>query len=350
MRAMKRILILKRSSFGDIVHTLPVIPHLRAKYPDSEISWLTEPGNGRLLRAVQGVDSVLEIGFRSMLRSGRFKEYLNRLRFLLNTRFDALIDFQGTAKSWLLIRLTKADRKIGFNRADVREPIIAGSYSEHLPPLPAGLHVIRQYLRLLRQVEIETDQITFPEIDISADDREKIERWFTLRRIDSSGLVVAVNSFTAWPTKSWPLDHAIALCRMIRRELNACPIMLAGPTEEDAAREAVNKSEGAAVLAPKADQLQLAALLQRVDLYVGGDTGPTQLATALGVPTVALFGPTDPKRNGPFDERDIVLRHELNCKNCSRKKCSLGEKPECMSRITPDSVLTAIRSRLESDR
>ncbi len=343
---MKRILILKRSSFGDIVHTLPVIPHLRRSFPEAEITWLTEVGFGPLVSAARGVDKAVEIGFRSLLLRGRFGDYVSRLRGLLRDRYDALIDFQGSLKSWMLIFLSKAERKIGFDRANVREPLIARFYSERLPALPPGLHVIRRYLRLLRPLGIETDQILFPEIEIDAEDRGKIDQWFTQRGLDDSTGVIAVNPFTAWRTKCWPLDHASALCRLIHRELGLKSIVLAGPKEEGGARHVVQNSKGAALLAPRTSILRLAALLRRVRLYVGGDTGPTQLATALGVPTVALFGPTDPQRNGPFSPDDLTLHVDLGCEDCSRKRCSLGEEPECMHRITPDMVLDAVKKRL----
>jgi heptosyltransferase-1 len=336
---MNGILILKRSSFGDIVHTSAVIPPLRRSFPDAKITWVCGAGFGPFLSAVEGIDEVVEAG----LRASGIGSYLKALRSLRARHFDVLIDFQGTLKSWLLVLRAKAARKIGFNRADAREPLITRFYNETIPPLEAGLHVIRQYYELLRPLGVKVDRIGFPSFNIRREDSELIDEWF---RANGLGVDVVVNPFTNWKTKSWPSEHAASLCRLLSSELGIRPLLLWGPGEKAAAEEIARAADGAAVIGPASGLTQLVALLRRTRLYIGGDTGPTQLAAALGVPLVALFGPTDPWRNGPLAPDDIIIREDLDCDGCKRNRCSRGTRPECMQRITPEIVLRAVIERL----
>jgi heptosyltransferase-1 len=348
---MKRILILKRSSFGDIIHALPVIPALRKYYPEAKITWLTEVGYGPFLRSVQGIDTVVEIGFRSMLRQGQLDGYLRRLRRLRKEGpYDALIDLQGTLKSWLLLLRMRAARKIGFNRADAREPQVTRFYTEQAPPMPAGLHVIRMNLKLLETVGVNAEELVFPSIGTERSDADFIAQWLCNSGLsDGSGFII-VNPFTAWPTKDWPLEHAASLCRMIERDTRLKCVVIHGPKEAEKAREVAAKSEGSALPAPPTNLGLLTAILRLATAYVGGDTGPTQLAAALGVPIVAVFGPTDPQRNGPFDPADVVIWVELACKRCRRNRCyeSIDRWAECMRRITPEMVMASLLLRLQA--
>lgn len=341
---MNNILILKRSAFGDIIHTLPVIPALRSKFPKTVITWVTEVGFGEFLRTHEGIDRVVEIGFRSMFRRGWLGKYRRRMKSIRSERFDVLIDFQGTLKSWLLLRSAKAERKIGFNRLDAREPFTTRFYTEQVPPMPYGLHVIKQYLRLLEPLGITEREIRYPRMHLDISDEEYVEHWMAEQ---GNGKIVAVNPFTNWMTKNWPQQNVVDFCRLLGNETNYRPLILWGPPEKTSAEKIVSESDGAALLAPATTLTQLAALLQRCVLYLGGDTGPTHLATALRVPVVALFGPTDPRRNGPLDPADKTLWLEMTCKGCRRNRCKLNDSvAECMLQISPQMALEAMVRRL----
>jgi heptosyltransferase-1 len=348
---MKRVLILKRSSFGDIVHALPVIPALQKKFPETKITWLTGVGFGPFLRTVRGIEEVVEIGFRSMLSRGQLDGYIKQMRRLKKEGpHDALVDLQGSLKSWYLLLRARARRKIGFNRADAREPLVTRFYSEQAQPMPPGLHIIRMNLKLLETLGVEPGEPTFPAIETAASDSEYIGNWLARHKLGEGEGFIVINPFTAWRTKNWPLEHASALARLIGREAGMRCVLLHGPNEAEQAGEAARNSAGAAIPAPPTSINQLAALLRRAAGYVGGDTGPTQLAAALKVPIVAIFGPTDPQRNGPIDPADVVIRAELACDKCSRNRCpqSSDQWAECMRRITPESVLASLQLRIEA--
>ena len=230
---MDNLIILRRTAFGDIIHTLPVVTHLKKHFPQAHISWISEVAYAPLLRAVEGIDEVIEVGFRSMMRNKRLGEYWRTLGELSRRSFDALLDLQGTTKSWLLIARTKAARKIGFNRADAREPFVTRFYTEQAPPVPEGTHVIRKNLALLATIGIETEEIEFPHFRIP----DEIEAGIA-HRLEQHGMAegfVAVNPFAAWNTKRWPPEHVAALCRILRRELKLRSLILHGPGEMQAA-------------------------------------------------------------------------------------------------------------------
>jgi len=276
---MRNILILKRSSFGDIIHALPTIPPIKRAFPEAKITWLTDIGYGRLLRAIEGVDAVVEIGFRSLARRKRLTSYFGKLKELRQVRFDALLDLQGTLKSWFLLARARAARKIGFDRADLREPMVRFFYTEQAPPLQESLHVIRKNLRLLETLGVEAEKIEFPRVSIDPAKSTGVDRWLERQGLSGGVGFVAVNPFAAWRNKLWPQEHAAALCRMVRRELNMGTVILHGPHEGGAAGEIARMSDGAAVPAPPTDILQLAALLSRAC-----SGRPTRSATARSTP------------------------------------------------------------------
>lgn len=341
---MNSILILKRSAFGDIIHTLPVIPALRKKFPKASITWVTEVGFGDFLRTQEGIDRVVEIGFRSMFRRGLLGKYRRRMKSISTEKFDVLIDFQGTLKSWLQLWSVRAERKIGFNRLDARESFTTRFYTEQVPPMPYGLHVIKQYLRLLEPLGISEREIRYPGIHLDSRDDDYVDRWMAEQ---GAGKLVAVNPFTNWMTKNWPHQNVVDFCKLLGNETKYRPLLIWGPPEKAKAEKIVSAADGAALLAPATNLTQLAALLRRCALYIGGDTGPTHLATSMNVPVVALFGPTDPRRNGPIDPADETLWLEMTCKGCRRNRCKLNDTvAECMLRISPQMALEAVLRRL----
>jgi heptosyltransferase-1 len=343
---MKRIAILRRTAFGDIIHTLPAIAAIKKRYPDVQITWITEKGYGKFLQSVPLVDSIIEIGFRSMTRSHGIKGYLGNLRDLTSHRFDVLLDFQGTLKSWLLLKLAKAERKIGFHHSDTREPLVTSFYTEELEPINEAIHVVEKNLRLLRSIGIATTEIAWPQFEIDSNSDKQINDWQSQNELEN---FLLINPFTTWKTKNWPLANVSDFCLQAQQELGLQPVILWGPGEKEAAEEIASSSGGKAVIAPRTDFVQLIALLRKSSLYIGGDTGPSHLAAALGVPVVALFGPTDPKRNGPVDNRDQVVKPLLCKEKCSRNKCPLDESsPKCMAQITTELVVEAAKTRLKN--
>lgn len=344
---MQRVLILKRTAFGDIIHTLPVVDALRKNLDDPHITWISAAPYAPFLERFDGIDEVITVNFRKMFLKGELSTYRRNLKKITADNYDVLIDFQGTLKSWNILLQSKAGMKLGFNRADAREPFTTRFYTHQVPPMPYGMHIIRKYLRLLQPLGIDENVINYPNMQHSYQDIKSVNQWMKTYK---GKKLVAVNPFTNWLTKCWPEENTSEFCRLLCEKTEYHPVILWGPKEKMAAERIVNNSSGSASLAPPTSLTQLAVFLEQCSAYIGGDTGPSHLSASLGVPVVYLFGPTDPLRNGPFREHDQVLHIQPQCKRtCRRNECKMNEKvAECMRLITPDNVLEALTSRLEN--
>lgn len=338
---MEKYLILKRTAFGDLIHTLPVVHTLKHSRPGCEITWVTEPQYAGFLAQYGQIDTIVPLSFRKLLKkNGGISSYFKTLRHLRKTSFDAVFDFQGRIKSAFILMNLNAREKIGFNKMNVQEGIVTHFYTRQAEPMPYRLHVIKQNLKLLEEAGITEREILFPPTALSSSDLDYVDCWLNENRISD---FVAVNPFTSWLTKNWPAEHAAEFCRKCSADLGLKPVLLWGPGEKDEAREIADLAADACTLAPATSLTQLTCLLAKASAYVGGDTGPSHLAASLGVRTLFLFGPTDPLRNGPFGPAQDFLHFGLNCSKCGRGKCQGAEGYSlCMRQITPEAAFNKL--------
>ena len=157
-----------------------------------------------------------------------------------------------------------------------------------------------------------------------------------------------INPGAAWPNKRWPADRLGAVARHLRDRHSLPSAVLWGPGEEAAAHAVVQASAGAARMAPPTGLKDLIALARHAKLIVSGDTGPLHIAAAVGVPAVALFGPTDPLRNGPWDSRDISISRYDSCGCHYKRQCQRAPADWCLGKVTVEHVVQAIDRRLGS--
>ena len=169
--------------------------------------------------------------------------------------------------------------------------------------------------------------------------------------LDSMGLVeyVVINPGAGWVTKKWSPKRYGELAHQIQSRWNLKSLVIWGPGEEGAARTVVANSEGAAQLAPLTSLRETIPLLRRSRLFVGGDTGPFHVASALGVPVVGVFGPSDPAKNGPFESEDEVVWKQVSCSPCYKRRCP-GLGTICLTDIEVPEVLEAVRRRLSTEK
>jgi heptosyltransferase-1 len=327
---MDRFLIIRLSSLGDIIHTLPSFAALRKNYPEAAIRWAVEKKGKEILDLVPGLDEAVLIQKRNWLRS------IAGIR----GRDQVALDFQGLVKSGLLAFFTKSRRRIGFPRRNLKEPLASIFYTETPDPVAEEEgHVIGKNLRLLERLGIKEAAYEFPlripdEIVRSLD--LKLER---TGRPEGRRLVV-YNLGAAWPSKRWFPEKWAEMIG--KAELaDAFPLLLWGNEEEKRLADGVAAKTGVAA-APFLSIQEVIALIRSASLLVSGDTFALQVACALGVPVVALFGPTNPLRNGPFRPWDRVVFHKLDCNPCYKQACSTLE---CLRAITVDEVAAAVREQ-----
>jgi ADP-heptose:LPS heptosyltransferase len=250
------------------------------------------------------------------------------------------VDFQGLWKSAAWARLSGAIRVVGYNASWRREPASSWLIPEQYS-LPSGIiHVIDKNLALLRTLDI--DAVGLREFPLPPTQIQ-------VKRVESGLAELGIGPFAilnpggGWSSKLWPAERYGLVARMLK-ERGLASLVTWGPGEERMANDVVAASGGTATKAFPTDLLEFVELARRAQVIVAADTGPLQLACAVGAAVVGIFGPTDPDRNGPFFRDDVVVRRTPLCAPCYRRHCRLHEG--VMKAIQPDEVVRAIERRL----
>lgn len=352
-RRFERILIVRLSSMGDVVHALPAAVMLREAFPHAQIGWLIEERWVELLCALSTarsgprsaqrplVDVIHTVNlkkWRKALMSNLTWERIGAgLSHLRACHYQAAVDLQGAVRSAILARWSGAPAIYGAARA--RENAASMWYTRKV--ISERAHVVEQYAEVVRAVTGHTREIPDAVFPCDAAAAEAVEK--RLRQLGLQDFVI-LNPGAGWGAKQWPAERYGELAKALA-ERGVRSIINFGPREEELAQIA-EKASGGSAHALSFSIGELIALTRRARLFVGGDTGPMHLAAALHVPVVALFGPTDPVRNGPYGARSIVLRNPA-----SRTSLSHRNEPDAgLLAITPDEVLAAAEALLESTR
>ena len=337
-------LIIRLSSLGDIIHTLPAFAAIRKEYPDAEITWIVEEAGKEILDLVTGIDRIIVVRTRGWQPlSLRFWRGISRIKKELGQKDLVALDFQGLLKSGFIARLSGAERRIGFNRKNLRESGAALFYSEQLPPMSEGNHVIRKNLELLRMINIEEDSFVFP-LSIPHELTESIKKRLEGLGFDARRKLLVLNVGAAWETKRWYPEKWIRLIEIIDRP-DIFPLILWGSEKEERIAEQVSRKTGVPMVPPLTIK-EVLALLKEASILVTGDTFALQAACALNRRVVGLFAPTNPRRNGPFHPLDKVAFHERECSHCYKRRCP---NPVCLDSIEPEEVGGLIESIINED-
>lgn len=345
-QSRKKFLIVKLSSLGDIVHTLPVLRTLRENYPDAFIAWIVEEKVKAVLYGNPDLDELIVVRTKHWRRNGSIetlREIGGAVRRLRGHAFDVAFDFQGLLKSGVIARLSGARRRIGFHREDCRERLNVLFTNRKAPRIGKPIHVVDKNLALLKTLGIDRVHKQFP-VRVPGTADEYIETFFEANPELAAGPVVAINPGVGFQTKRWEPRRFAELADRIAGELHGNPLFTWGPGERDMIEEITSQMSQRFWVAPPTDVHQSIALYRRLQLFVGCDTGPLHLCAVLGIPTVSLFGPTDPARNGPCGEGHRVVCKPLPCSFCYKRKCPTDN--ECMKEITVEEVFEPVRETL----
>ena len=341
---MDNYLIVRLSSLGDIIHTLPAFSALRKTYPNGKISWVVEDKGKEILDFVPGIDKTVVTrteGWRIGTR--KFWKDISRLKKGIKNKDQVALDFQGLIKSGFIVYLSGAKKKIGFHRKNLRESLAGLFYTDQLEEVPETIHVIDKNLRLLTLLGIQQTDYEFPLILPEELVRSVKEKLLEIGYKEDKKLVV-LNVGAAWKTKRWFSENWVELINLLKRD-NLYLLILWGNDEEKILAEEVQEKTGIP-LAPDLSLKEVLALVKGSSLLVSGDTFALQVACAFSRPVVGLFGPTNPKRNGPFRPQDKVAFHEMECSYCYKRSCS---NLECLKKITPKEVADLSISLLEEN-
>lgn len=314
--APHRILIVRLGAMGDILHALPAVAALQQSFPQCRISWAVKPRFRELLDGAGLAAEIIPIDRSSY--SG-VREAAFRLR---GGAFDLAIDFQGLVQSALVATVSGAGTILGFDAAHVRERPAALFYSQHAAT--RAVHVVDMNLDLAAAAGARPRTIEFPLPPGAAEGHLPDEPF------------VLAAPFAGWASKQWPLEHYAHLCARLRNELGVALVLNGAPSQ--AAELA--RVPGAVVHISSISGLIDAT--RRAAATLGVDSGPMHLGAALGRPGVAIFGPTDPARNGPYSPRVRVLRSPTAQTSYRRG----GEIDPAMRTISPNQVFDALKAVL----
>jgi len=338
------ILIVKLSAIGDVIHTLPSLAALRRLYPGAHITWVIEEASSDLIMGHPHLDRVI-ISRRKRwiddLKNSRFSEPLREIHaFIKDVRaqtYDLVIDFHGLFKSAVVVLLSSGKRKLGYD--SMQE--LSGLFLNEKIPEDMEKHAIDRYLDFLRHLGADEGEPEFL-IPISEENINRVQHLLATNHIRQEDRFAAVNPVAFWDTKLWGNEKFACLCDRIIKELNT-PIVLTG-TDLAALSEIQFFMKSPAVnLGGETSLRDLACLYRRSSLLITTDSGPLHMAAAVGTPVIALFGPTDPLRTGPYGKGHTVIRKDLSCSPCFLKTC---EAKTCMNDISVDEVFDNVKEKL----
>lgn len=342
----KRLLVVRLGAIGDVVNALVFATAVKDRHPDTELGWVVHPLARPLVEGHPAVDRV-----HVWQRGGGLGELRRVLREVRAVRYELAVDLQRIQKSALLARLSGAPRVLGHDRGRAKELSWVWT-KERIAPGLAEAHMVEQYLAFARHLGL-TDvaaRHVLPE-DPAA------EAWAEELVAELGAPPVLVNLGATKPANRWRPERFGELAAGIRTALDL-PVVLTGSEAdravEQGALSALGDASGVRSLVGRTSLPELVALERRARLFVGCDTGPLHVAVAVGTPAIALFGPADPRRTGPYgavdaadcdvpDQPHRVLRTRPPCAPCNRRLCN-QPRHACMEDLTVERVLDAVRS------
>jgi len=337
-----KILIVKLSSIGDVVHTLPALESLSRGFEKSgagaKIDWLVEEAASSVLKGHLLINELIVVrrGWGKNLR-----ENLKTASVLKARRYDLVLDFQGLLKSAAWVWLTKGKKRVGFSNAREASHL---AYNVKLPAYDKEQHAVDRYLSLARSVGGASGEAVF--IIDAAKEAVSVKKKLEAKGVSSKFFVMVTRG--RWKTKLWRDDRFVELARRIIGEKKLDCVLVGGPSDKkdlDSMAKAIGS--GAFNMAGETDLKELLSLFRLCEFAVTVDSGPMHIAAASGARTVALFGPTAPWRTGPYGKGHQIVRKGLSCSPCFKKECSM---PECMEKITVEDALEAVNRIIPGKR
>jgi heptosyltransferase-3 len=331
--AIRRLLVIKLRAVGDVVLSTVVLPNLRAAFPHAKLDFLAERSCRDVLEGNPNIDEVI-------LFQRQGVNALRMLREMRRRRYDLVIDLFGNPRSALMTFASGAKYRVGF---DFRGRSYA--YNILVNPRGAEVHNVEFNLDALRriQIPIESRSLLFP---LSDEERTFAEHEVMRLGLNDS-LVVGINPGTNRRTEQWPPEKFAELGRLASEKLSATILVFWGPGEKSLAEAIVREIGKRAHLAPPSSLKQLGALFTKCSIVVSNDSGPMHIAAALGVPTVGIFGPVNPRLQGPYGARTAYATKEgLDCLGCNYDThCPIGNM--CMTELEARIVFQKVEQLLD---
>ncbi|ALA59918.1 glycosyltransferase family 9 protein [Nitrospira moscoviensis] len=335
MPAVQRILLIKPSSLGDIVHTMPVVAAVKQRWPAAHLTWLVKRRWAELVERIEGVDRVWP--FDATLGGA-----LRVLPALRSERWDLVLDLQGLFRSAVIGRLSGGGVRVGFANGREGSPWF---YTTRVPVPTSEMHAVDRYL--LAAEAVGAAPLGEPRFRFKIDEQDqRVVRELLRSRGVQDQSWIAMHVSARWETKRWPLESFAAVADQLTKE-GLGPLVVMGGEGERSEVERLKRLVTSSVIdvAGAVPLGYLPAFLSKAAAMITNDSGPMHIAAAVGTPVVALFGPTSVRRTGPYGDQHTVLTHEISCRPCFSRICRNGEPLACLTQITPARVVDAVKIR-----
>ena len=336
----RRILIIKPSSLGDVVHALPTLAALRQTFPHAHIAWLVKRQWAGLLERVEGLDAVWPV------ESG-VTGWLSAIRRLRAAGFDLAVDLQGLLRSGAMARLAGCPTRIGFANAREGSPFC---YTHRVSVATTEMHAVDRYLLVAAACGASVRGAPEFRLRPLPADRQEVAVLLGRHGLPAREPWIGVSVAARWPTKRWPPEFFATTMDHLQEKGLGRVVLIGGPDDRAAAQavKGLLRTVPMDLTGATAPGL-LPALLESAALLLTNDSGPMHVAAAMGTPVVALFGPTSPTRTGPYGNGHRVLRSGVPCSPCFSRTCRNTVYLECLKTISPDKVIEAVRDQLKRD-
>jgi len=327
LKGNEKILIVKPSSLGDIVQSLPFLSTLKENLPSVQISWIVAKGFEELLNKHPMIEKVFVVDknrWKSIKHIPEtIKEFCNISKKLKSEKYDLVVDLQGLLRSGIITWLSKAPIKVGFKEA--RE--FSSFFYNKKFSAPIDKHAILRYLEIAKELGCKINSIKFPLPD------SEEPAWLR----DFKDFVVIIPS-ARWQSKNWPIPYFVELIKILPYNF----LVVGSKSDEADALKIEEYTKGKAIsVAGKTTLTELIEVFKKSLFVITPDTGTMHLAVACSKKVVALFGPTDPARTGPFGKGHLVIKSKLSCSPCFKKFC---HEQKCMKDISPEMVSDKIKN------
>ena len=330
-----KILILKPSSLGDVVQALPVLRLLKRHLPASRIHWWIDSRLAPLLEGDPDLAAIVRFERKRWAAPLHWPEMVRSLRWMREQHYDWVIDLQSLARSGAFAWLANGKLLVGLD--EVREGA-RGFYDLAVRRASFYTHAVDWYLAVLPQlgVPVHNGFTWLPE-------RPAVAAAVTTKWPRDGSRWIALQPGARWQNKRWPAEHFAELTRRLAAEFSGVRFAVIGSAEDQPLAEVICRAvpDRCLNLAGATSLPELIEWLRCCELLVTNDTGPMHIAAALGKPVVALFGPTEPRRTGPYGHLDHVLQHPLPCVPCLKSRCAWPRPVECLTAISPATVFAA---------
>lgn len=335
-----KILIVKLSSLGDVIQTLPILQPLKKRYPKANVTWLVEKEAAELLIDHPLIDNVLISQKNRWLKEWvsyrkwpqLFRELFDFIKKLRADTYDLIIDFQGLLKSGILVGICRGKQKLGFYPGREKSHIFLNE--KILYPDPP-IHAVQRYLYLLESLGCSCPYLEFF-IPIRQVHRDKVMNFFHDKKITPDDPIVLLHPGTRWKTKLWEEEKWATLGDWLQKK-NGAQVIFTGSKEDFPLIQRIcgtMKLPGINT-AGEWGLKELAFLQRQAKVIITPDSGPMHLAAAMATPVIALFGPTEPALTGPFGNIHRIIIKPVECRPCFKRKCSFNK---CMRAILADEV------------